>query len=309
MNFSVTLASAALMLLYAVPGFILVKTGIVRENAIHNFSKLLLYVCQPCLCVYSFRQLTFSLEAVKNLAICFALAILLQCGTVLLIYALIKKKRAEISWRIVSIAAVFSNCGFFGVPLLERLLPDHPEAVAYSCVFSLALNMLGWSLGMFVISRDKRYIKPGKIFLNPASFGFAAAMVFFFTGFTFPAGLSFFDEAITLLGRTSSPLCMIILGMRLAAVPVKKIFSGVCQYVSVALNQLIFPLFAFGILYFLPIDPVLKTTFVILCACPVASNVLNYAEILGEGQEQAANTVLLGLLTSILTVPLVCLIL
>ena len=44
-----------------------------------------------------------------------------------------------------------------------------------------------------------------------------------------------------------------------------------------------------------------------MCACPVASVVQNYAEILGEGQDVAANTVLLGTLSSIATLPLLAL--
>ena len=45
----------------------------------------------------------------------------------------------------------------------------------------------------------------------------------------------------------------------------------------------------------------------VMCACPVASVVQNYAEILGEGQDVAANTVLLGTLSSIATLPLLAL--
>ena len=102
---------------------------------------------------------------------------------------------------------------------------------------------------------------------------------------------------------------MLTMGMRLATVPVKKIFSNKLQYLAVGLNQFVFPLLAFAVLYFLPIDEALKTTIVILSACPVASMVQNYAELLGQGQDKAANMVLLGTLCSVITVPLVCLLL
>ena len=71
----------------------------------------------------------------------------------------------------------------------------------------------------------------------------------------------------------------------------------------------VFPLFTFAVLYFLPIDGALKATLIILSACPVASMVQNYAELLGQGQDKAANMVLLGTLSSVLTVPLICLLL
>ena len=50
------------------------------------------------------------------------------------------------------------------------------------------------------------------------------------------------------------------------------------------------------------------TTF-ILCACPVASIVLNFAEMLGDGQEDAADLFLLGTLGSIITMPVILLLL
>ena len=47
----------------------------------------------------------------------------------------------------------------------------------------------------------------------------------------------------------------------------------------------------------------------VIFACPVASVVLNYAELVGEGQGTAANLVLLSVLTSIVTLPLLTLML
>ena len=309
MSFTVTLLAVAVMLLYALPGWILVKTKLIKGDAIHNFSKVLLYVCQPCLTIYSFSRVKCSAEMTGKLALCFLLAVAVQAGLVLLLFAIFKKKREQIIWRVISLAAVFSNCGFFGVPLLEKLLPGNPEVIAYSSVFALAMNMIGWSLGLYIISLDKSFIRVRKLFINPATIGFAAALILYFTGFTLPPEFSGVSEAVTLLGRMSTPLCMLILGMRLATVPAKEIFCDLRQYLAAALNQIAFPLLSFALLYFLPLDPMLKTAFVILCACPVASNVLNYAEILGKGQDKAANMVLLGTLTSVLTVPLVCLIL
>ena len=49
--------------------------------------------------------------------------------------------------------------------------------------------------------------------------------------------------------------------------------------------------------------------FFITCSCPAASIVLNFAEIVGEGQKSAANLVLVSTLLSILTLPLMMLLL
>lgn len=306
MSFFVTLSAVAVMLLYAVPGWVLVKAKAVSHPQIPAFSKLLVYVCQPCLTIYSFRQAEFSFESAKNLGICFAITMLLQLGLMLAYFILFKRKRQDIIWRVVNLAAVMSNCGFLGVPLLEALLPDHPEALAYSSVFSISMNLVGWSVGMYILSLDKSYIRPKKMLINPATIGLAIALPLYVFGITLPSQI---DTMLTLLGRMSTPLCMLVMGMRLATVPVKNIFSDKRQYFAVFLNQLVYPMLAFGLLYLLPIDATLKQTVVILCACPVASMVQNYAEILGKGSDKAANMVLLGTMLSIVTVPLICMIL
>lgn len=294
------------MLLYALPGFLLVKSKAVSPSAIPAFTKFLLFVCQPCLTFHSLSKISFSAESIKNLLLCLLLTLTLQGFLILIYYFLFRKKREDIFWRLMNLAAVFSNCGFMGVPLLEKLLPDHPEAAAYSCIFALSMHMLGWSAGLYIISRDKKFISVKKIFINPATLALAVALPFFFTGRSLPPALF---EVVALLAKTSTVICMLTMGMRLATVPIKKIFSNKHQYLAVCLNQFVFPLFTFAVLFFLPIDGALKTTLVILSACPVASMVQNYAELLGQGQETAANTVLLGTLSSVLTVPLICLLL
>ena len=304
MSFFITLTAVAVMLLYAVPGFLLIKTKLINADHIPSFSKVLLYVCQPCLAIYSFRQVTLSRQSLIDLSICFLITLGLQLGMLVLYFVLFRKKRNDIVWRIVNLASVLSNCAFLGIPILEALLPDHPEALAYSSVFGVTMNLIGWSVGMYIISLDKRYIKPKKMFLNPGSVGFFIALMMYFFSIQLPEQA---ESMLTLLGRMSTPLCMMILGMRLATVRIKDIFCDSRQYLAVVLNQLVYPLIAFAIMYFLPISPVLKTSVFILCSCPIASMVQNYAELIGQGNDKGANTVLLGTLLSILTVPLMCL--
>ena len=68
-------------------------------------------------------------------------------------------------------------------------------------------------------------------------------------------------------------------------------------------------LLAFALVFFLPIPKDIAMTFFIVSACPAASVVLNFAEIIGEGQREAANIVLLGTILSVATLPVVMLLL
>ena len=304
-SFFAALTTVGVMLFYAVPGFLLVKSKLIGSDGISNFAKLLMYVCSPMLVIYSFINVEFSFALVGKMGIAFVFAMSIMLLFVILFSFVFKKKKDEdAKYRIYTLATVFPNCAFMGVPILQAVLPQYPEALAFSVMFSMALNISAWTVGSFVITGDKKYIRPRKVFLNPQIFAMVVAIPLFIFGVELPTQL---DGMITLLGKMSTPLCMLIMGMRLATTPVKGIFLKPMQYLIIGIKQLLLPLIVFGILLLLPLDKNMENTMYIIFACPVASVILSFAEMLGQGQRDAANMVLLGTSLSALTIPIMCL--
>lgn len=304
MSFQITLVTVAVMLLYAVPGYLLVKTKAVSQNAIPAFAKLLMYVSQPCLTVYSLTKVNFSMKVFRDMGLFFLITMVLQMAVMGTVFVLLRSKRKQVSYRVCNVAMCFGNVAFLGVPLVEQLLPEYPEAVVLSSAFFLTMNVLGWTAASAIITQDKSYISIKKILLNPGVLALVVALPLFFTSTKLPDKL---NDMVTLLGRMSTPLCMLIMGMRLAVVKIKPIFTSKMNYLTVIIKQMIFPLIALAVISFFPVDAGFKKTLFILCCAPVASVVLNFAEMLGEGQESAANLVLLGTLSSVITIPLMML--
>lgn len=309
--FLTTLITVSIMLLFAVPGFILIKVKAVKAESIPAFSKVLMYVCQPALTLYSFNKADFTNELGINLLIFFAIITVAQLLLIGVFFLIFRKKMGDVRYRITTIATTLSNCSFLGVPLLEALFPEWQNAAVYSMIYFLSMNLLGWTLVSAIITRDKKYVSVKKIVFNPATLSILVALPFFFMGFKLDGTngefLAQFNSAIYILGKMTTPLCMLVLGMRLATLPIKPLFTSPLQYLAVGINQIVFPLLMLGVLTLLPVATELKWCMYIMCACPVAAVVQNYAEILGEGQDVAANTVLLGTLTSIATLPLLAL--
>lgn len=309
--FLTTLIMISIMLLTAVPGYILVKVKAIKPEHISSFSKVLMFVCQPALTVYSFNKADFSKELGLNLLIFFVIITIVQLVFLGLFSLIFRKKSDDIKYRITIIATTLSNCSFLGVPILEALFPASPNVAAYSMMYFLSMNLLGWTLVSAIITRDKKYINLKTVFINPAMLSVLVALPLFISGFKISAiNGQFFgqlENIINILGKMTTPMCMLIMGMRLATIKVKNLFTSPLQYFSVAINQIVFPLFVLGVLYLLRVDRELMLCMYVMCACPVASLVQNYAELLGEGQAIAANTVLLGALCSIITLPLLAL--
>lgn len=302
-SFFAALTTVGVMLFYAVPGFLLVKSNLVKSDGISNFAKLLMYVCSPMLVIYSFLNISFSWTLVRNMLIAFVFAMSVMLIFVV-VFARVFKNKEDAKYRIYTLATVFPNCAFMGVPILQAVLPDYPEALAYSVMFSMALNISAWTVGSYVITGDRKYIGVKKVLLNPQVFALLVAIPLFALGVKLPTQI---DGMVTLLGKMTTPLCMLIMGMRLATTPIKGIFLKPMQYLIIAIKQLLLPLLVFLVLLPLPFDQNMKNSIYIIFACPVASVILSFAEMLGKGQRDAANMVLLGTSLSTLTIPIMCL--
>ncbi len=303
-TFLASLGVVFTMLIYAVPGFLLVKTKIVKENNISAFARLLMYVSSPCLVFSSITRNELSGQLVVQMLIALAIAMGIFLLGLVVFFFVFKRKSDDVKYRVYNLATTLGNCAFMGVPVLEALFPDYPQAVAFSAMFSLAMNIIAWSVGSYIISRDKKYISAKKIFLNPAVIALLVAIPFFAFEIQLPAVI---NAPVTLLAKMSAPLCMLIMGMRLACASFKGVFLRPSQYLIVAIKQIIFPLAVFLILLMLPLEPNMKASIYIITACPVASVILSFSEMIGKGQESAANLVLLGTSLSAITIPVMSL--
>lgn len=305
MSFSITIAAVAMMLLYAVPGYGLVKCGKIKEEHIPNFAVLLLYVCSPCLSINSFSRVAFTPELGKQLILFFLLSMAIQLGVLLLAYGILRKKgEQDVRYRIYSIAVTLANCAFMGVPLMEALLPEYPAAVACSAVYSFGMNILAWTVASYIISGDKQYIRPKKILINPCTVVLPLSLFLFISDYQLPA---FLNDAIYTMGRVSTPLCMLIMGMRLATSDLKKVFTSADTYVITLLKQMLIPGVMLLMMALLPLPREMQISMYILLCCPVASMVLSFAEMIGKGQRTAADLMLGSTILSIITIPLMML--
>lgn len=299
--FLTTLIRVATLLAYAIPGILLIKTKALKSESISAFAKLLLYVCSPCLSFDSFSKATYSPELNKMFWLCFAATLLLLVGTILIFRLVLHRRFDDVRWRVFIVATALGNVGFFGIPLLEYFLEDYPFAAIFSQVFSLTMNMVVWTLGLFIISRDKKYMRPKKILTVPLFLVMLIAYPMFLMGWSFPPAIA---DGISLLGRMSTPLCMIILGMRLATVSLKEMFTDWRAVLASLAKMVVFPLITLGVMLLLPVEPYVKASIFLLACCPCATMIQSLSEIIGQGQKQAANTVLISTILCVVTIPI-----
>ncbi len=308
MSFTITLGNVLLMLLYILPGYGLCKWKKVQTKHLTSLSALLVYLCSPCMTASAFLNMAFSLENLINMGLFFVVTLLLQLSFMGIVAFLLCRRNKENKYRVFSIASVFGNVGFFGQPLVRALLPNNPEALCYSVMFSLSMNILAFSIGVFCLTGEKKYMSLKAALVNPTVFGLCVGLPLHIVSASsfLPSALL---NSVDLLGRMTTPLCMLILGIRLASVRLKPLFTRPLIYALCISKMMIFPLFAYAVILFLPLPASFKASVVILCAAPCASMIQNLAELHQSETELAANCVLVTTLLCFLTIPVMTLLL
>lgn len=300
--FGLTAIKVLAMVAYGAPGFILVKVKALGEKHISAFAVFLLYVCQPALSVYALDSVDCTPEILKNMAVFFAVTLVAQIAIIVVYSLVFRKKLADAAHRICAVAGACGNVGFLGIPLLEQLLPDHPEALAYSATFSVSMNVIAWTLGLALITGDKKFIGLKNLLLNPATLAFIVSFPLFVAGVKIPSAVGRYIET---LGRMSTPVCMTVLGMRLALRKFRSVFSDGRVYLAAISKLLVFPALAALLFLPIPVDQSVKSAAFILCSCPAAAMIQSLAETHGGDSGTAADVVLSTSLICVLSIPAV----
>ena len=217
MQFEIALSNVLLTLFYIVPGYIICKMKKASADHLSTISSILIYGCAPCLIISSFLKLDFSVTDVGKMGLFFLITLLLQAAFMGLVFLLFRRRFADSKYRILTIASVLGNVGFFGLPIVRALVPDHPEVMCYSIIYVISMNILVFTVGAFCITGRKEFMTLRAGIFNPSMFGLVIAFPLYLIG-----AKSFLPDllmdGVNLLGTMSTPLCMLILGVRLAGI-------------------------------------------------------------------------------------------
>jgi predicted permease len=192
-----------------------------------------------------------------------------------------------------------------GIPVIQTFFPNNPEPILYVSMFIVAVNILSWTLLVYVITGNKKFIRLKASLLNPGIIALVIAvpLLIFDINFPFPA-----LRVIDYLANMNTPLAMLIVGIRLADIRLKDLFTSSKVLYSSIIKLVLVPLYTFGILILVnnifPLNSIVSMTLFIVMAMPSASFVIVFSERFNGDRLTATKCVLLSSLLSILTIPL-----
>lgn len=285
-------------------GFIAKKADIINNTVSKKLSELLLKITNPLLVLSSF-QVDFSRDILNNIIIVFLFAVIVNTVSILLGQLLFVNHEAERK-KIMKFSAVYSNCGFMGFPVLESLFGK--TGILYGSIFVAVFNIFLWTNGVAIFSSkgklDKASLK--KIALNPGIITVLIGIILFAFSVRLPGPVA---KAVDLVGSMTIPLSMLLVGAVVAECKFKELLKGWDLYYISAIRLILIPLAAFAALKILDIPKLLLTVCVLLAAMPAAATTTIFAELYDSDSKFASRVVVFTTLSSIVTLPLVMLLL
>lgn len=299
--FILIFSSVLMMLAYMAMGFTLCKVGKATVSHAKSLSAVLLYILNPAMLINSFLQLEYSPENMIKLGKYFCATLIAQLLFLGILFLIFHRKYDDAKYRILTAGGVLGNVGFMGMPLIASIFPDEPIVLCYSSINVTSMNLIVFTFGVYLITNDKEFVKAKNAILNPTSLAVIASLLLFLLRIKFPETVL---NGISIMAKSVTPMCMIILGMRLSASRLNDIFTRPFVYATAAFKLVAFPIFAFFLVKAMPfLDPVAKTTVIVLTTVPAGAVIESLAELHECEQEFAANVVLLTTLISVITIP------
>ena len=277
-------------------GFLCGKIRLFNDASIQQLSSFVLKVVAPCAIIESlYREFDVAtLFAMLRVMVIAAAVYLLSS---ILSYAFIRGGGRE-TVRVLRFGVIFGNCGYMGLPLLQVLFGA--DGMLYGASYILVYNIVQWTFGLFVISGDRKEVRPAKL-LNPALMGVAIGLAIFLTSIKLP---EIIFRPVSYFSALNVPVPMVITGYYLSKADLKAIWKHVEYYKTILLRLVIVPLIAILALRVTGFDSVLLISCVVSASVPVAAATTMLATVYHQDAETAANIVSISTILSMITLPL-----
>lgn len=319
------LTNVIIFVLLAVPGYILVKTKILKQEQSGVLSKALVYIGMPFLILHSMlMKVTINKESLSMIGVSAAIGVGYTLAMFFATVPATATEREEKTRGMMRFCAMYSNNGFLGIPLAQAVF-GNSLAVMVLIIINIITNVFMYTLGVYLISRDKKTISFKKAFLNPVVIAFVLGIILNVCKINSLAldptneiySNTFFREVTLRLTTYSNyfqtivtPISMTILGMKMAGVKFLSLFTSWKTYYVSALKLVVFPCVIMAILLGLKAAfggvvtaDVLKGAFVSF-ATPTAGLASTFADTHNGDSENAVAFTLGSTILSVATLPL-----
>lgn len=278
--------------------FLCYRVKIVSQEGNRSMSNLLLMVVNPCV-ILTVYQTAYDPELVRGLLLAFAAAAVSHILAVITATFLIRSAGRP-DYSIERFSAVYSNCGFIGIPLIGSILGD--TGIFYLTAYIVMFNLFSWTHGIMLMEKkfSVKGLKEG--LLSPMFIATIAAVILFFLQIRIPGVLL---DAMDYVADMNTPLAMMVAGFSVAQSDLGKMLRKVRLYFVCAIKLLIIPFLMIPVLMLMRLPQDVSVSMLIATACPAAVSGTMFAIRYKQDYTYASEIFALSTVLSIVTIPLV----
>lgn len=278
-------------------GYCLCRFHILKPKDRSVFSKAVISLFLPANIIASF-DMPLSTEVLQDFLQIILVSVFIHIFCMILA-ELLYRNGAEDRKNTLKFATVCSNAGYLGNAVAEGVYGE--TGMLYGQIYLIPVRIVLWSVGVSYF-QGKADLKTTlrKIITHPCIIAVAIGLIRMIFQIPLP---DMIDGTLTSLGRCSTPLIMIFLGMILAESGFSSMITKETMKYAL-LRLLIIPAAVLGACLLIHVDPLVTGLSVLLAAMPAASTTAVLAEQYGADVRFAADIVVSSTLLSIAVLPL-----
>lgn len=312
MSISVVFEQMIIIFILILTGVLLFKKNMLSESTSKQLSGLIVNVTNPAVLICSAFD-EGPKASIQELGIG-VLVFLIAYSTLILLAYLIPlllkvPENGRYSYRMLTI---FGNVGFIGIPLASAVLGN--SSLIFVSLSNLVYNILVYTLGYSILK--KAAIQQGvyetpengenilyKI-VNAGTVSAVLTIIFYLGDFDVPVIIS---SSISYAGRATTLLSMLVLGVSVAQMAPKDIFSHPRLYIFTIIRQILVPIGFTLLLGIFIKNPLILNTCALMLAVPAGNMPLMLSKQLNVDESTISQGIILTTIFSLVTIPIVTL--
>lgn len=288
-------------------GFLCYKLKMITDEVSKKLSAIVVNIANPAMVLTG----CMSEDKIEGRELLLVAALVVIIYVVLVVLAMIIPALLKVDKKsrgVYQAMTIFSNIGFMGYPLVSALYGS--GALLYASLFAIPYNILIYTFGVSAMSAgEKVSIRESfslKRVLNVGVIACIITIVVYLLQLPVPG---FIKTTTTYLSNLTAPLSMMVIGASLAVIDIKKLFTDGRMLLFSALKLLIIPVAGVLLIRQFVDNEVICGVCMVMLATPVGSMTAMLAQQYDGDYEMALKGVALTTVLSVITMPVVSMIL
>ncbi|MBP3655242.1 MAG: AEC family transporter [Clostridia bacterium] len=290
------------LFVFVAAGFILTRTGTITKQGKKSLSDLLINFILPCNIICSF-QMDMSTQLLASCGLMLVVASAGQLLFLLLSRVLFRRGSAG-QLACLRYATVCSNAGFLGLPIIGGVFDA--MGTLLTSVALIPQRVVMWSAGLSQFTKTDGRSVARKLITHPCIIAVFIGFVLLLCGN--PVLPAFLQKALSSASGTTTCLSMMVIGSILAGAEHINWRDRTLWWFTLCRLVLI-PLLVYAIMLPFPFDRTLRGVMVLIAGMPAGSTTAILAARYDGDAPFASCIVFITTLLSLITLPLLCLIL